>query len=256
MKVIASGLIQMPTPGDGAGEQRRPAITGGRGEARGQTDQDHRQQQEQAVMVGPADAGVGEHGRLGQQDQAGEQPGVAIERGRCGPGDRREGEPEQDRADQHAPEMQRAGEAQQRLEQPGAGEQQRVQRPGPVLDVAHGRIDARLARIEPGAAVVQVQHPGQAHVGVGIGERSVEHRHDPGQREQHLDQREAAERDRDQPAERRLVRRGASGNGRLRRHRSSQQCDGAGAAWPGRGKLCPKPSTARVGRRALCCNAK
>ena len=186
--------------GDGAGEVRRPPILRRRREACGETDQDQRQQQENAVVVGPADAGVGEHGRLGEQDQRGEQPAVAIERRGCGPGEGADGERKQGRADQHAPEMQRPLEAEERLQQPGAAQQQRIQWPRPVLDVAFGRIDPRLARVEPGAAVVQVQHAREPHVGIGIGERAVENRHDPGEREQDLHEDQTAERDRHQPA--------------------------------------------------------
>ncbi|HLT01213.1 MAG TPA: hypothetical protein VK001_03500 [Geminicoccaceae bacterium] len=179
-------------------------------------------------MIGSAEAGVGEHARLGEQDQAGEQPAVAIERGSGGPGDRDHGKPEQGRADQHPPQMQRAREAEHRLQQPGAGQEQRVQRSGPVLDVALGWVDPWLARIEPGAAVVQLQYAHEAHVSIGIGEPAVEHRNDPGQREQSLHQDQAAERDRDQPAERRLVRRGASEGGRLQCHRWSYRVRRAG----------------------------
>ena len=218
--------------GDGAGEQRRAPILRRRGQTRGEPDQDHRQQQEQAVMVGPTDAGIGEHARLGEQGQAGEQAGVAIERRGRGPADGDHPEREQGGADQDAPDVQRPLEAQERLQQPCPGEQQRIQRSRPMLDVAFGRVDARLAGIEPGAAVMQLQQPGEAHVGVGIGERAVEDRHESGEREDRLAEREAADRDQEQPAERRPVGRGVSGDGRVRRHRSSCRGREARAAWP------------------------
>ena len=218
--------------GDGAGEARRAAVLRRRREAGRESDQDQRQQQEQAVMVGPADAGVGEHGRLGEEDQTGEQPAVAVERRARGPGEGDDGEREQGRADQHAPQMQRALEAQKWLQQPGARQQQRIQRPRPVLDMPFGRVDPRLARIEPGAAVVQVQHAREPHVGIGIGERAVEDRHDPGQRDQRLHEHQAAERDRHQPAKCRLVGCAATECGRLRRHHDPTGCDEAPAPSP------------------------
>jgi hypothetical protein len=113
-----------------------------------------------------------------------------------------------------------------------------------MLDVAFGRVDARFAGIEPGAAVVQLQHSRQPHVGVGIGERSVEHRHDPGEREHRLAERTAGERDQDQPAERPV---GAGGDGRVRRHRSSFELRrGAGSMAAAR-KVCAKPLAQRLG---------
>jgi hypothetical protein len=227
------------------------------GQAPGETDQDQSEQQEQAVMVGPADAGIGEYGRLSEHGQAGEQPGVSIERRRRGPGERNHGEREQDRADQHAPQMQRLREPEQRLEQPGACQQQRIQRPGPVLDMPFRRIDAREPGVKPVPAVVQREDAAQTHVRVGVDQGAVEHRQHPAQRKHSLAEHDAAQRDQDQPAKRHLVRRAAGGNGRLRPHLAFQTCDGERRQHGRRAvnfALSSRPSGSV--RRALCCNAE
>ncbi len=126
---------------------------------------------------------------------------------------------QQHRADQDPPQVEAHAEAVERLEQPGAAQKQRVQEPGPVLDVALGRIDPQQAGIEPVAARVQVQDPDQAHVSVGIGEAAIQDRDDVEPGEQHLEQQEGAERQQDQPAEGHPVRRRpADCQSRLRRH--------------------------------------
>jgi hypothetical protein len=193
--------------GDGAGQKREPPVLRGERQAYGQAEQDQAQQQQQTVMVGPADAGVGEHARLGQQDQTGEQPGIAPERRCCRPAERGQRQRQEQGADQNAPEMQAGMKAEYGLEQPGPAEEQGVERAGPVLDVTLGRVDPEQAGIEPVAGRVQVQDPDQARVGVRVGERVVVNRHDVEPGEQDLHQHERAERQQDQPAKRHPVRR-------------------------------------------------
>ena len=101
--------------------------------------------------------------------------------------------------------MQGLTEAEPGLEQPGARQQDQIERPRPVLDVAFRRVDAPLAGIEPAAAVVQSEHAVEAHVGVGIGQQAVHNRGHATPGEQGLRQDQAAQRQHDQPAERRAV---------------------------------------------------
>jgi hypothetical protein len=135
--------------------------------------------------------------------------------------------------------MQRPPESEQRLEQPGTGQQQRIERARPMLDMAFRGIDARFARVEPGAAVVQVQHPREAHVGIGIDQGAVEHRKHAGHRKHCLAEHEATERDQDQPAKGRLVGRSASGFGRREVHLSLPSATGPGSM-AGARKVCAK----------------
>ena len=205
--------------GERARDERRAALGGAVQETEDQAHEEDEEQQQDGMMIGAAEARVGEHRRLHQERQAGEQTGVAIEHRRARPVERDHAKREEQRTEQDPHDVQRALEAERRLEQPGAGVEQGIERPGPVLDVAGGRVDPQLAGIEPGAAVVQREHPIETHVGVGIGQRAVEHRGSAAPGEQRLAQDQAGERQQDQPAERGLVGRNRSGGrGRRRGH--------------------------------------
>ena len=191
---------------DHAGGECRPPL-GLQQQTDRQAELDHEQGQQQAVVVRSADDRVGLNRGLEQEGKAGEQPRVAAEDRGGRPVEGEQCQRQQHRADQHAPEMEAGRKAEHRLEQPGAAQQQHVQQPGPVLDVALGRVDPQQPGIERVAARVQVQDPDQAHVGVGVGEFALEHGHDREPGEQGLEQHQGAERQQDQPAERRPVRR-------------------------------------------------
>ena len=61
--------------------EREPALGAAVQQPEDQADEEDEEEQQKGVVVGAPEARVGDHGRLHQQRQAGEQTGVALEHG-------------------------------------------------------------------------------------------------------------------------------------------------------------------------------